>query len=420
MDVIYKIIDDKPVIHLFGKTEDNKQICVLYDKFEPYLYVMPKPGTDIADELRNLKIRRDEVEYSVTKVEAVKKIYLGKDVDALKVYTKFPSEISVIREELKNNPNIESINESDILFVRRFLIDNNVTPLTLHEVEGDFVSKKLKVPAFQAEKIEPFGTETLVKPKILSVDIETYTPGNKEIEPEKNPILMIALYAEDFQKVIVWKRFKTNLDYAEFAESESELLEKFKEVIESYQPDILTGYFSDGFDLPYIKSRADKYKIKLDLGLDFSELRVKRLQAVTAQIIGITHLDIFKFIRKVISGTLETDTYNLNAVASELLDEKKFDVDLNELSKAWENQEEFDKYCEYNLNDARLTYKLAEKMMPTISEIVKITGLTIYDVNRMGFSQLVEWYLLKQAANFNQIAPNFSFCCQGNVPIIRF
>ena len=152
MDVIYKIIDDKPVIHLFGKTEDNKQICVLYDKFEPYLYVMPKPGTDIADELRNLKIRRDEVEYSVTKVEAVKKIYLGKDVDALKVYTKFPSEISVIREELENNPNIESINESDILFVRRFLIDNNVTPLTLHEVEGDFVSKKLKVPA--SEKLE--------------------------------------------------------------------------------------------------------------------------------------------------------------------------------------------------------------------------------------------------------------------------
>ncbi|MAH33513.1 hypothetical protein CL615_03915 [archaeon] len=406
MDVIYKIIDDKPVIHLFGKTIDNKQVCVLYDKFEPYLYVIPKPGTAIADELRNLKITRSETEFSITKVEAVKKIYLGKDVDALKVYTKFPSEIPVIREELKNNPNIESINESDILFVRRFLIDNNITPLTLHEVEGNFTNKKLRVPAFQAEKIEPFGTETLVKPKILSVDIETYTPGNKEIEPEKNPILMIAFYAEDFHKVIVWKRFNTNLEYAEFAESESELLEKFKEVIETYKPDILTGYFSDGFDLPYIKSRAEKYKIKLDLGLDYSELRIKKLQVVTAQIIGITHLDIFKFIRKVISGTLETDTYNLNAVASELLDEKKFDVDLSELSKAWENQEEFDKYCEYNLNDAKLSYKLAEKLMPTISEIVKITGLTIYDANRMGFSQLVEWYLLKQAANFNQIAPN--------------
>jgi len=103
---------------------------------------------------------------------------------------------------------------------------------------------------------------------------------------------------------------------------------------------------------------------------------------------------------------LKTETYNLNAVASELLGEKKHDVDLNELSKAWDNETELKEFCEYNLNDARLSYNLAEKLMPAISEMVKITGLTIYDVNRMGFSQLVEWYLLRQAPNFNEIAPN--------------
>ncbi|MDP6648258.1 MAG: DNA polymerase domain-containing protein, partial [Candidatus Woesearchaeota archaeon] len=138
----------------------------------------------------------------------------------------------------------------------------------------------------------------------------------------------------------------------------------------------------------------------------FSELKVSKGKVTTAQIMGITHLDIFKFIRKIISGTLKTETYNLNAVASELLGEKKHDVDLNELSKAWDNETELKEFCEYNLNDARLSYNLAEKLMPAISEMVKITGLTIYDVNRMGFSQLVEWYLLRQAPNFNEIAPN--------------
>ncbi|GAG41637.1 unnamed protein product, partial [marine sediment metagenome] len=241
---------------------------------------------------------------------------------------------------------------------------------------------------------------------ILSIDIETYTPPYMEIEPEKNPIIMLSLYAKDFQKVFVWKHFKTDLDYVEFVDSESELIEKFKEVIETYKPDILTGYFSDGFDLPYIRTRADKYKIKLDLGLDFSELKINKAKTTTAQITGITHLDIFKFIRKIISGTLQTETYNLNAVASELLDEKKHDVDLNKLSEAWDSETELNKFCEYNLNDARLSYNLAEKLMPTLSEMVKITGLTIYDVNRMGFSQLVEWYLLKQTPQFNEIAPN--------------
>ncbi len=406
LDVMYKVIDEKPVIHLFGRTADNKQVCVLYDNFEPYFYVIPKKGSDITEQLKNLKITKNGQTYTITKVEAVKKKHFGRDIDAIKVFTKLPGDIPVISSELRALSGIESINENDILFTRRFLIDNNIVPLTLCEAEGSFGPQNLKVPAFKAEKIEPFGTETFLKPRILSVDIETYAPLYKEIAPEKNPIIMLSLYAKDFQKVFVWKRFKTNLDYVEFVDSESELMDKFKDVIESYKPDILTGYFSDGFDLPYIKVRAGKYKIKLDLGLDFSELKVSKGKVTTSQITGIIHLDIFKFIRKVISGTLETETYNLNAVASELLGEKKYDVDLNELSKAWDNETELNEFCEYNLNDARLSYNLAEKLMPTIIEMVKITGLTIYDVNRMGFSQLVEWYLLRQAPNFNEIAPN--------------
>jgi DNA polymerase elongation subunit (family B) len=406
LDVMYKVTDEKPVIHLFGRTDDNKQVCVLYDNFEPYFYVIPKKGFDITEQLKNFEITRNNETYSIIRTEAVKKKYLGKDVNAIKVFTKLPRDVPVISSELKALSSIESVNENDILFTRRFLIDKNIVPLTLYEAEGVFVTQKLKVPAFKAEKIEPFGTETFLKPKILSIDIETYAPLYKEIAPEKNPMIMLSLYAKDFQKVYVWKRFKTDLDYVEFVDSESELIDKFKGVVESYKPDILTGYFSDGFDLPYIKARAEKYKVKLDLGLDFSELKVSKGKVVTAQLTGITHLDIFKFIRKIISGTLTTETYNLNAVASELLGEKKYDVDLDELSKAWDNETELNEFCGYNLNDARLSYNLAEKLMPTISEMVKITGLTIYDVNRMGFSQLVEWYLLRQAPNFNEISPN--------------
>ncbi|MCH8329254.1 MAG: ribonuclease H-like domain-containing protein, partial [Nanoarchaeota archaeon] len=300
---------------------------------------------------------------------------------------------------------VESLKPSEMLMIS---VNTSVTVGTVKKLTNDQAEISLRIPLvpFKEEKIEPFGTETFLKPKILSIDIETYAPLYKEIAPEKNPMIMLSLYAKDFQKVFVWKRFKTDLDYVEFVDSESELIEKFKDVVESYKPDILTGYFSDGFDLPYIKTRADKYKIKLDLGLDFSELKVSKGKVTTAQITGITHLDIFKFIRKIISGTLTTETYNLNAVASELLGERKLDVDLNELSKAWDDETELNEFCEYNLNDARLSYNLAEKLMPTISEMVKITGLTIYDVNRMGFSQLVEWYLLRQAPNFNEIAPN--------------
>ena len=48
-----------------------------------------------------------------------------------------------------------------------------------------------------------------------------------------------------------------------------------------FVPDFIVGYYSDGFDFPYIKARAGKFKIKLDLGLDNSELIISRNEKYT-------------------------------------------------------------------------------------------------------------------------------------------
>jgi DNA polymerase I len=405
LDVTYKVIDNKPVIHLFGRTAEGRQVLIVDDSFEPYFYVIPKKGIDVREKLEKIRVERDDKVASVIKTEQVSKKYLGREVQAIKVYTKLPSDVPIIRDVIKEWEIIEGTYEYDILFSRRYLIDKNITPLTLHEVEAETYAIRSKVPAFKALKIAQVSTDT-IKPRVLSFDIETYNPS-MNIEPKKNPIIMLAFYSDNYKKVFVWKKFKTDLDYVEFVGSEAELIEKFKETIEAFKPDILTGYFSDGFDLPYIKTRAEKYKISLDLGLDYSELSVTRKNVVKASIKGIVHLDIFKFIRKIMGSTMETESYNLNSVAVELLDEAKHEVNLDELSGIWDNDaEKLEKFCQYNLNDSMLTYKLTQKMMPTIAELVKIVGLTIYDINRMGFSQLVEWFLLRQTPNFNEIAPN--------------
>ena len=407
LDANYKVDDRKAVIHLYGRAADGRQISVLDSSFEPYFYVIPKDGINISEKLEKIRIESaDDVSF-VTKTEAVIKKFLGKEVFAIKVYTNLPSSVPVIRDVIKDWEIIESAHEYDIPFVRRYLIDKSITPLTLHQAIGEFAGQKSRADVFKADRIEQISTDTLHNPKVLAFDIETYSHFDLAIDAEKNPIIMLSFYGENFKKVFVWKRFKTDIEHIEFVGSESELIEKFKETIDNYKPDILTGYFSDGFDLPYIKTRADKYKIKLDIGWDHSELKVKSARETTVAINGITHLDIFKFIKKVIGGNLETYSYDLNAVASELLDEKKHDVSLAELPNAWDNKiEDLEKFCEYCLNDSVLTYNLAVKMLPTIIEMVKIVGIPIYDVNRMGFSQLVEWYIMKQAPQFNEIAPN--------------
>ena len=171
---------------------------------------------------------------------------------------------------------------------------------------------------------------------------------------------MLAFYGDNFKKVLVWKKFETDKDYIEFVEDEAELLEKFKKIVNEYKPDILAGYYSDGFDLPYIKRRGEKEKVKLDIGLDYSNIKVGKGNVTSAFITGITHLDIFKFIKKVTSFSL--NSYDLNTVASELLEEKKIDVDLENLHKIWDDEpEKLGDYCDYNLHDARLVYDLSVK-----------------------------------------------------------
>ena len=106
-------------------------------------------------------------------------------------------------------------------------------------------------------------------------------------------------------------------------------------------------------------------------------------------------------------GSLETEAYNLNAVSQQLLGEEKMSVNLNELSQCWDNNtRDIGRFCEYNMHDAHLAYRLTVKMLPTMTELVKIVGLPPFDITRMGFSQLVEWYLLRQAAQFNELVPN--------------
>jgi len=296
--------------------------------------------------------------------------------------------------------------EADILYTRRYLIDKKILPLALHEAEGEFANQRMKADVFRAESIRNVS-DTVLQPKILAVDIETYNPMGKIAVPEENPIIMVAFAENGFKKVITWKRFKTDKDYIEFVDSEAQLLERIRQIIDERQPDILTGYYSDGFDLPYIRVRADKYKIKMDIGVDYSQPRINTKIAPTAEITGITHLDVLKFIKKIHKFSLSTPVYDLNSVATEILGEGKEDVDIEKLFEVWDNQSpELEAFYSYNLQDAELTLKLLDRLLPNLIELTKMIGLTLYDVSRMSFSQLVEWYLIRQAPNFNELVPN--------------
>jgi DNA polymerase elongation subunit (family B) len=407
IEINYSMENNKPVVNLFGRTADGKQICVQDDTFESYFIAVPKKQDfdKAREKIGKISIKKEGQTISVKKIETKDMKLLGKAVKAIKVFTRLPRDISDIRSEIKKM-GIETY-EYDIPFVRKYLIDKDITPLTLCRAEGEFINKKSRVFVMKAEKVENIADDVLENQRILSFDIETYNPRGKNIDAKKDPIVMISFYGDNFEKVITWKRFKTDHKYIEFVESEIELITKFKETIEDYKPDIITGYFSDGFDFPYIEERAKKYNINLDICLDYSNININRRGITTARITGISHIDIFKFVKRTMGTTLETDSYNLNSVANEILQEEKLDVNIEGLAHAWDNNtNDLEKFCKYNLRDSKLAFNLCKELMPNMIEIVKIVGLTMASISRMSFSQLVEWHLIKQASLRKEIVPN--------------
>ena len=402
----------KGMIRLFGRTIKGERVCILDDSFEPYFWIIPKSKTEV-DRFRRkieaVKVKENDRLSFVTKTEVYEKKYMGKDITAIKVFVNNPKDVPIIKDSVKGMGETEAKKEIDIPFYRRYLIDKGVSPLVLCEVDGKEVESSLGVDyVIESKEIKQVAEETIKKPKILAFDIEVYNVRRSPIE-EEDPIIMIAFSGNDgYKKVLTWKSFNTAKDYIEFVDNEVELIYKFRDIVKEYGPDYLVGYFSDGFDLPYLRGRASKHNIKLDLGVDDSNIRLNRRgNFLTAKIKGVVHLDIFKFIRNIMSGALQTDSYDLDSVAREIVKEGKKDVEIENLAGVWDKGGKgIEKFCNYNLQDANLTLKLCGKILPNLNELVKLVGQPVFDVCRMSYGQLVEWYLVRQAKEFNEICPN--------------
>ena len=405
LDIVFKQKENRPALCLYGKTSSGKKICIVEENFLPYFYAEPIEIEDrerLKKELLALKVPFKEGDAVIHSVEEIEKKLLGSKKSLLKIFALAPSYIPFLKRELDAHPKIKKCYEFDISFIYRYLIDKNILPLALLHATGEWIPEKSKVPVFLAKSITP-TEETTSDLQIMAFDIETYSK-TKVFQPEKNPILMIALYGKDFRKVLTWKKYSTQLDYVEFAENEKEMLIRFKDLLKEHLPDLLIGYHSDGFDFPYIKTRAEIHNVDMDLGLDYSDLTIGRSSS-SACIAGLPHIDLLRFIRHNLR-TLETETFTLNAVASEILGEKKKEVDIDALSLVWDGEaEKLDQYCEYNLHDAHLTYQLAQRILPHMIELSGLVGLPLFDINRVSSSRLVENFIMRRMGQFKELIP---------------
>lgn len=374
LDSEYVTIGDKAVIRLWCKGEN---VFVAYDRnFRPYFYVLgvdDETAEKVAVKTRKGTITPESFERRKVKV-------FGREVETLVVYAKHPQDVPKLREFFSQ---FGEVREADIPFAYRYLIDRDLACMDGVRIEGKEVEGKIK--SYEVEKIERVDMD-FPKLRVLAFDCEMLSSFGMP-DAERDPIIVIALKWGDEEE-------SERILYGE----EREILQKFVEIIREVDPDVIVGYNQDLFDWPYIRRRAEKLKVPLNIGRDGSTITFKGGRLKIAGRLNVDLYDIAVRIAEVKIKKLENIAEFLGAKI------EMEDIEGKDISKFWATERE--RVFAHAKRDVIHTYLIAKELLPMHYELSRLIRLPIDDVSRMGRGKQVDWLLLSEARKINEIAPN--------------
>jgi len=205
---------------------------------------------------------------------------------------------------------------------------------------------------------------------IVTIDIEVACEnGFPSPEQAIEPLLSITVKNHQNKKFVVWGvgEFNNTRDDVTYIECESErhLIQEFLVFWEKHQPDIITGWNTEFFDIPYLCNRIknicgeDEIKRLSPWGNVFSrEIFQMGRKHQVYDIQGISHLDYFDLYRKFTYTNQES--YRLDHIAFVELGERK-DGNPFETFRDWYTKD-FQSFIEYNIMDVEIVDRLEDKM----------------------------------------------------------
>ena len=190
-------------------------------------------------------------------------------------------------------------------------------------------------------------------------------------------------------------------------EEETDMLETFLDLIED--ADILSGWNSEGYDIPYTVNRVARILSKDDTRRFclWNQYPKKRefekygRQLITYDLVGRVHLDSLELYRKYTYE--ERHTYRLDAIGETEIGEKKT-VYEGTLDSLYNN--DFRKFIEYNRQDTALLNKLDDKLkfIDLSNELAHAN--TVLLQTTMGAVAVTEQAIINEAHRRGLVVPN--------------
>jgi DNA polymerase I len=415
LDADYTYSDNLPAVRLYGRDGSGNSVCCMVTGFEPYFYAKAPP--EMAG------IIQEKFKEQIKKIEPVSRFepvgYFKNKISMLKIILFDPKGVPIIRDEVRKM--VDEIYETDILFRNRYMVDNGLGGMSWANVEQEGTlnsSEVLSTVKIISKKVVPVDILKNAPLRHLAFDIECLPLNGAMPVPETSPIILLSLaFAPEFNGkktiVLVGKNTKTNTNtniggHVEICGSEERMLRRFFEIIKDFDPDILAGYNSNSFDIPYIVDRVNilnKKGARIDsiAGRDGRTLYYRKIGNVTrVSVMGRIAVDVLPLLRKEFS----LKQYTLRNAAKELLGTEKLDIPILEMEDYWnDNGEKLSKFIEYARRDSELAllFLLKLRLIDKYIALARVSGTLLQDILDGGQTQMVENLILREYMKHDRV-----------------
>ncbi|KAL3911039.1 MAG: hypothetical protein SGILL_007442, partial [Bacillariaceae sp.] len=463
-----------PVIRAFGVTEAGNSATVFIHGYLPYAYFSLPVGAEFEHTKANcFKIMRlldqrlegaarggklDQYCLNVEFVEDKKSImgYETTDTQFFKVTVAMPTLIPTLKRIMEEGIDLPGVSttssnqfsafECNVPFVLRYMIDEEVTGagwMTLPSKTYQVRPQNKKQTHCQVEidicfdDVEPHQTEgkwSKIAPlRVLSLDIECQGRKGHFPEAEKDPVIQIAnavtVYGDKMpivQNVFTLKGCLPIVGAQVISsDTEVDMLMKWRSFLEACDPDVITGYNVQNFDIPYLLDRADTLgkgrggnteikgfaqwgrirnsKAKMR-DTTFQSAAYGKRNNIETTIEGRVIFDMLPYMQR----NHKLSSYSLNSVCAEFLGQQKEDVHHSIISDLQNgSDEDRHRLATYCLKDALLPQRLMDKLSVMVNyvEMARVTGVPVSFLISRGQQIKVFSMILRKCRKVDLLVP---------------
>ena len=427
----YQSLEGKPyrtIVELWCRTRSGHSVTLLVEGLRPYMVIAqpgrPQPASEAASGLDFLRDMAEVV--NITPI-GDKWTPVGQKphwrVEATQPYV-----VPRLRKRIQNSWEVTS---ADILFVQRLLLDCDLGPHIV--ARGEVLWASDRAPAkcrdnntddrdTAAGRIAKAGGSGLYPTDmVVSCTLEDLAKA----EPFRTPFVSFSFDLETSIKsnrilcaAAVIDRDGERSEYT-FRGEEGDIMEGLTSLVRSEDPDIITGYNIDNFDLPRMEERADVLagRSKMEAAVLYGWGRVPMLQSENKRLFpsrqqnrvwripGRIPLDAWWQARQTLKPQRESLSYVSKLLWPEDEDKHKLDIDASQMDREW--AERPDEVLEYCVRDTVLPLDILGHLQSVArKEALASVSLTTVETASVGTtSQWIDSLVIRLADRSNVAVP---------------